>query len=146
LVKFVAQTFFLDLPWVNGGRLATNSLAVLFKEFIFCFNASLSGTQECKETIPNDVTIPWRLLGTLVLVLLGDGVVASVVPKKSKAEGGGWMVIATGWCFAVMAEVFAAIACGSNDAHLNPAVTLGFAVITGNYLKLTIVKQVGISR
>ena len=77
-----------------------------------------------------------ELLGTLVLVLLGDGVVASVVLKKSKAEGGGWMVIATGWCFAVMAGVFTAIACGSNDAHLNPAVTLGFAVITGNYSKL----------
>lgn len=77
-----------------------------------------------------------ELLGTLVLVLLGDGVVASVVLKKSKAEGAGWMVIATGWCFAVMAGVFTAIACGSNDAHLNPAVTLGFAVITGNYSKL----------
>jgi glycerol uptake facilitator len=77
-----------------------------------------------------------EFLGTLVLVLLGDGVVASVVLKKSKAEGGGWMVIATGWCFAVMAGVFTAIACGSNDAHLNPAVTLGFAVITGNYSKL----------
>jgi glycerol uptake facilitator len=76
------------------------------------------------------------LLGTLVLVLLGDGVVASVVLKKSKAEGAGWMVIATGWCFAVMAGVFTAIACGSNDAHLNPAVTLGFAIITGNYSKL----------
>ena len=77
-----------------------------------------------------------ELLGTLVLVLLGDGVVASVVLKKSKAEGAGWMVIATGWCFAVMAGVFTAIACGSNDAHLNPAVTLGFAVMTGNYSKL----------
>ena len=77
-----------------------------------------------------------ELLGTLVLVLLGDGVVASVVLKKSKAEGAGWMVIATGWCFAVMAGVFTAIACGSNDAHLNPAVSLGFAVITGNYSKL----------
>jgi glycerol uptake facilitator protein len=77
-----------------------------------------------------------EMLGTLVLVLLGDGVVASVVLKKSKAEGSGWIVIATGWCFAVMAGVFTAIACGSNDAHLNPAVTLGFAVITGNYTKL----------
>jgi len=77
-----------------------------------------------------------ELLGTLVLVLLGDGVVASVVLRKSKAEGAGWMVIAAGWCFAVMAGVFTAIACGSNDAHLNPAVTLGFAVMTGNYSKL----------
>src|SRR5579863_1665986 len=77
-----------------------------------------------------------EFLGTMVLILLGDGAVASVVLKKSKAEGAGWMVIATGWCFAVMAGVFTAIACGSNDAHLNPAVTLGFAIITGNYSKL----------
>ena len=42
--------------------------------------------------------------------------------KKSKAEGAGWIVITTGWAFAVMTGVFTAIACGSPDAHLNPAV------------------------
>jgi glycerol uptake facilitator protein len=77
-----------------------------------------------------------EFMGTLILVLLGDGVVANVLLKQSKAEGGGWMVIATGWCFAVMAGVFTAIACGSRDAFLNPAVALGFAVSTGNYHKL----------
>ncbi len=77
-----------------------------------------------------------EFLGTLVLILLGDGVVANVLLKKSKAEGAGWMVIATGWCFAVMAGIFTAIACGSKDAHINPAVTFGFAVVTGNYSKL----------
>jgi glycerol uptake facilitator len=77
-----------------------------------------------------------EFLGTLVLVLLGDGVVANVVLHKSKAEGAGWMVVATGWCFAVMAGVFTAIACGSSDAHINPAVTFGFAVITADYSKL----------
>jgi glycerol uptake facilitator protein len=77
-----------------------------------------------------------EFMGTLMLVLLGDGVVANVLLKQSKAEGGGWMVIATGWCFAVMAGIFTAIACGSRDAFLNPAVTLGFAVSTGNYHKL----------
>jgi len=66
-------------------------------------------------------------MGTLVLILLGDGVVANVLLKRSKAEGGGWMVIASGWAFAVMAGVFTAIAYGSSDAHLNPAVTIGFA-------------------
>jgi glycerol uptake facilitator protein len=70
---------------------------------------------------------------TLVLVLLGDGVVANVVLKRSKAEGTGWMVVTTGWCFAVLTGVLAAVACGSGDAHINPAIALGFAVMTGNY-------------
>ncbi len=45
------------------------------------------------------------------------------------------MVIATGWALAVMAGVFTAVACGSADAHLNPAVTLGAAVTTGDFSK-----------
>jgi len=77
-----------------------------------------------------------EFMGTLVLVLLGDGVVAGVLLKRSKAEGAGWMVITSGWAFAVMAGVFVAIACGSSDAHLNPAVTLGFAVSSGQFAKL----------
>src|SRR5438445_3179032 len=76
-----------------------------------------------------------EFLGTLILVLLGDGVVAAVLLKRSKAEGGGWMVITTGWALAVMAGVFTAIACRSSDAHLNPAVTLGLAVRDGNFAK-----------
>jgi len=83
------------------------------------------------------MTSPWlgEFLGTLILILLGDGVVAAVLLKKSKAEGSGWIVITTGWAFAVMCGVFTAIACGSSDAHLNPAVTLGFAVRAGVYGK-----------
>jgi glycerol uptake facilitator len=77
-----------------------------------------------------------EFMGTLVLVLLGDGVVANVLLKRSKAEGAGWMVITSGWAFAVMAGVFTAVACGSSDAHLNPAVTLGFAVLSGSFTKL----------
>src|SRR2546429_4608916 len=77
-----------------------------------------------------------EFFGTMILILLGDGVVAAVLLKRSKAEGSGWMVITAGWAFAVMAGVFTAIACGSNDAHLNPAVTLGFAVRDGNFAKL----------
>src|SRR5712664_3315747 len=76
-----------------------------------------------------------EFLGTMVLVLLGNGVVAGVVLKRSKAEASGWMVIAAGWAFAVMAGVFTAMACGSRDAHLNPAVTIGFAVREGNFAK-----------
>lgn len=76
-----------------------------------------------------------EFLGTLILVLLGDGVVAGVLLKRSKGEGSGWLVITTGWAFAVMAGVFTAVACGSSDAHLNPAVTLGFAVRAGAFGK-----------
>jgi len=76
-----------------------------------------------------------EFFGTMILILLGDGAVAAVLLKRSKAEGGGWMVITAGWAFAVMAGVFTAIACGSSDAHLNPAVTIGFAVREGNFAK-----------
>src|SRR6201998_3959297 len=76
-----------------------------------------------------------EFVGTLLLILLGDGVVANVLLKRSKAEGAGWMVITSGWAFAVMAGVFTAIACGSSDAHLNPAVTIGFGVRDGNFAK-----------
>jgi glycerol uptake facilitator protein len=76
-----------------------------------------------------------EFMGTLVLILLGDGVVANVLLKRSKAEGAGWMVITAGWCFAVMAGVYVALACGSPDAHINPAVTFGLAVQSGNYAK-----------
>ena len=74
-------------------------------------------------------------MGTMILILLGNGVVAGVLLKRSKAEGSGWMVITTGWAMAVMAGVFTAMACGSADAHLNPAVTLGMAVRSGNFSK-----------
>jgi glycerol uptake facilitator protein len=77
-----------------------------------------------------------EFLGTLILILLGNGVVAGVLLKRSKAEGSGWMVITAGWAFAVMAGVFTAIAAGSNDAHLNPAVTLGFCLRQGDYSRL----------
>jgi glycerol uptake facilitator protein len=76
-----------------------------------------------------------EFMGTMILILLGNGVVANVLLRHSKAEGAGWMVIASGWAFAVMAGIFTAIACGSSDAHLNPAVTIGFAVMSGDFSK-----------
>ena len=77
-----------------------------------------------------------EFMGTLVLILLGDGVVANVCLKRSKAEGAGWIVIASGWAMGVMAGVFTAMAFGSSDAHLNPAVTLGAALQTGDFSKV----------
>lgn len=68
-----------------------------------------------------------ELIGTLLLVLLGDGVVANVVLKKSKGENSGWIVIATGWAFAVVIPVY--IVGSISGAHLNPAVTIALAAI-----------------
>ncbi len=68
-----------------------------------------------------------ELVGTMLLVLLGDGVVAAVLLGKSKAENSGWIVITTGFGFAVAFGVYASA--GVSGGHLNPAVTLGMAVI-----------------
>jgi glycerol uptake facilitator protein len=76
-----------------------------------------------------------EFMGTLVLIFLGNGVNSNVLLKKSAGENSGWIVITTGWALAVMAGVFTAIACGSSDAHINPAVTLGFAVVSGDFSK-----------
>ena len=77
-----------------------------------------------------------EFMGTLILILLGDGVVANVLLKKSKGENSGWIVIATAWGLAVVAGIFTAIAFGSPGAHINPAVTLVVAITTGNYANL----------
>jgi glycerol uptake facilitator protein len=67
-----------------------------------------------------------EVVGTMLLVLLGDGVVAGVVLNKSKAEKSGWIVITTGWALAVAMAVYTVGRI--SGAHLNPAVTLGLAV------------------
>ena len=68
----------------------------------------------------------FEFLGTMVLILFGDGVVANVCLNKTKGQGGGWVVITMAWGFAVMCGVF--IAGPISGAHLNPALTLGLAV------------------
>ncbi|MVX63568.1 MIP/aquaporin family protein [Clostridium chromiireducens] len=68
-----------------------------------------------------------ELVGTLLLILLGDGVVANVVLKNSKGFGSGWMVITTGWAFAV--AVPALIFGSYSGAHFNPALTIALAAI-----------------
>jgi glycerol uptake facilitator protein len=66
-----------------------------------------------------------ELIGTAILIILGDGVVAGVLLAKSKAQNAGWIVITAGWGFAVAIAVYAV---GSfSGAHINPAVTIGFA-------------------
>jgi glycerol uptake facilitator protein len=73
-----------------------------------------------------------ELIGTMTLILLGNGVVAGVSLKGSYAENGGWNVIATAWGLAVICAVIVALAAGS-DAHLNPAVTIGVSIATGDW-------------
>jgi glycerol uptake facilitator protein len=67
-----------------------------------------------------------EIIGTMLLILFGDGVVANVVLAKTKGNSSGWIVITTGWAFAVFVGVFAVA--GVSGAHLNPAVTVGLAV------------------
>ena len=76
-----------------------------------------------------------EFMGTLVLVLIGNGVVANVVLKKTLGSAAGWLTIVFGYGLGVVAGVFTAIACGSGDAHINPAVTLGFAISSGDFAK-----------
>lgn len=68
-----------------------------------------------------------EILGTMLVILLGNGVVANVVLKGTKGNNAGWMVITTGWAFAVFAGV--TVAGPISGAHLNPAVTIGLALI-----------------
>ena len=68
-----------------------------------------------------------ELIGTALLVLLGDGVVANVLLNKTKGQNSGWIVIATGWGLAVALAVYSVN--NFSGAHLNPAVTLGMATI-----------------
>src|SRR3712207_2364075 len=68
-----------------------------------------------------------EFLGTMLLIMLGDGVVACVSLNKSKGQNGGWIVVTTSWAIAVAipALIFGAI----SGAHFNPAVTIAFAAI-----------------
>lgn len=71
-----------------------------------------------------------EIIGTALLILLGNGVVAGVLLKKSKAENSGWIVITLGWGLAVAVAVYAVG--GFSGAHLNPAVTIALAA-AGNF-------------
>jgi len=79
-----------------------------------------------------------EFMGTLVLVLLGNGVCANVTLRKSYAADAGWMVVTTGWAIAVLCGVLVAQAFGSPGANLNPAITLSTAIAGGDYTHLTV--------
>ncbi|MFC7326595.1 MIP/aquaporin family protein [Marinactinospora rubrisoli] len=72
-----------------------------------------------------------ELFGTAILVLFGGGVCAAVTLNRSKAKGAGWVAIAFGWGFGVMAGAYMALPL--SGGHLNPAVTLGLALESGDW-------------
>lgn len=70
-----------------------------------------------------------EIIGTMILILLGDGVVANVVLNKSKGQDSGWIVITTGWGLGVAMAVY--VTGWLSGAHINPAVTIGLFSIGG---------------
>lgn len=68
-----------------------------------------------------------EVIGTMILIILGDGVVANVLLNKTKGQNGGWMVITTGWAMAVIIAIFCVGRI--SGAHLNPAVTIALAAV-----------------
>ncbi|MCA1847937.1 MAG: aquaporin family protein, partial [Actinobacteria bacterium] len=68
-----------------------------------------------------------EFIGTMILIILGDGVVAGVLLRNSKAENSGWIVITFGWAMGVAIAVYSVFAI--SGAHINPAVTIGLASI-----------------
>jgi glycerol uptake facilitator protein len=68
-----------------------------------------------------------EMIGTMILIILGDGVVANVVLKKSKGQDSGWIVVATGWGLAVALAIYTVGRV--SGAHINPAVTLSLAFV-----------------
>jgi glycerol uptake facilitator protein len=81
--------------------------------------------------VSNGHIVIGEIFGTAVLILLGGGVCAAVTLKKSKAQGAGWVAISFGWGLAVLAGAY--IANGYSGGQLNPAVTLGVAIKTGEW-------------
>lgn len=77
-----------------------------------------------------------EFVGTFVLIVLGNGVVAGALLNKSKAQNAGWISITTGWAVAVFAGVAVSAALGDSDGHLNPAFTLASVMMTGNPIRL----------
>lgn len=83
-----------------------------------------------------DPAVLGEFVGTMVLILLGNGVVGGVLLARSKAEGAGWLAITVGWGLAVFSGVAVSISMGDRDAHLNPAFTIASVLMTGHSERL----------
>jgi glycerol uptake facilitator protein len=73
-----------------------------------------------------------EFIGTMLLIIIGDGVVANVVLNKTKGNNGGWIVITLGWAMAVFLGVYASTKLGGGG-HLNPAVTIAMAAFNSEF-------------
>jgi glycerol uptake facilitator protein len=73
-----------------------------------------------------------EFIGTMLLIIMGDGVVANVVLNKTKGNNSGWIVITFGWAMAVFLGVFASVKLGGGG-HLNPAVTIAMAAFNADF-------------
>ncbi len=108
LWKSVFKHLFGDLKWVRS------------------HSASLNSFRAYQERNVQVTTFLAEIIGTALLVLLGDGVVANVVLSGTKGEKSGWIVISFGWAMAVFIGVFTIAS--FSGGHLNPAVTLALAI------------------
>ena len=81
-----------------------------------------------------------EFIGTMILIILGNGVLANVILRRSKAEGAGWMVITVGWALAVVFGVYCAIAAGAWYADINPVLT----IIRGFMGGYTLLEMIGV--
>jgi glycerol uptake facilitator protein len=86
--------------------------------------------------VSSDKIFIGETIGTAILILLGAGVCAAVTLKSSKARNAGWVAIAFGWGFAVLTGAY--ISGSLSGAHLNPAVTIGLAIDTGEWSKVPV--------
>jgi glycerol uptake facilitator protein len=86
--------------------------------------------------VSSDKIFIGETIGTAILILLGAGVCAAVTLKSSKARNAGWVAIAFGWGFAVLTGAY--ISGSLSGAHLNPAVTIGLAIDTGQWSKVPV--------
>ena len=73
-----------------------------------------------------------EFIGTMLLIIMGDGVVANVVLDKTKGNNSGWIVITFGWAMAVFLGVFASVKLGGSG-HLNPAVSIAMAAFNSDF-------------
>ena len=73
-----------------------------------------------------------EFIGTMLLIIMGDGVVANVVLNKTKGNNSGWIVITFGWAMAVFLGVYASSSLGGGG-HLNPAVTIAMAAFNPDF-------------
>jgi glycerol uptake facilitator protein len=77
-----------------------------------------------------------EFVGTFILIVLGNGVVAGALLNKSKSQNAGWISITLGWGIAVFAGVAVSAALGDSDGHLNPAFTVASVLMSGNPMRL----------